>query len=151
MGQLRLLPFLELMYAAHVRAASLSPVLLLQLVVAAEVQVSKPSDKVPSRFNKFAAIVMVQARLSEIPACLAKARVLLSIQSRKQSIFLRAWIMVSIYVSAKRAILVQRAHLVTSWFKLRSSLIPTSSVMVQIFKPICTYRYHKQCWVLTST
>lgn len=151
MAQLRLLPFLELMYAAHVRAASLSLVLLLQLAVAAEVQVSKPSDKAPSRFNKFAAIVMAQDRLSETPACLAKERALRSIQSRRPSIFQKVLIMVSIYVSAKRVILVQRAHQVTLWFKLRSSLIPTSSVMVQIFKPICTYRYHKQCWVLTST
>jgi hypothetical protein len=92
--QLRLLHFLEQMFAELVKDQSRSLVLLHQLVVDAEVQGFKLLDKAPSQFNKYAEIVMVQAKLSGTHACLARARAQHSIQLKKQSIYLRVLIMV---------------------------------------------------------
>ena len=63
MEQQRLLHFLEQMFAELVKNQSQSLVLLHLLVVDVVVQGFKLLDKVPSQFNKYAEIAMVQVKL----------------------------------------------------------------------------------------
>lgn len=63
MEQQRLLHFLEQMFAELVKDQSQSLVLLHLLVVDVVVQGFKLLDKVPSQFNKYAEIAMVQVKL----------------------------------------------------------------------------------------
>ena len=63
MEQQRLLHFLEQMFAELVKDQNQSLVLLHLLVVDVVVQGFKLLDKVPSQFNKYAEIAMVQVKL----------------------------------------------------------------------------------------